>query len=447
MALLLAATASRAAGGAAEYWARAQAALKNANYPEAESLYRKFLSLSPSTAEAYVNLGLALHQQKKAREAIDSFRTALKLNPKLAHARLFLGMNLFNLNDTAGALDSLKQYTSAAPQDPQGFYYLGLSHAARGETEHAAEALEHAARLAPKDVDILYHLAQSYITQANAIARRAAGHDPKLPLLHEWEKKQKAGIEDLMRQRPQASTGKEILTALKPRLNRTPPDLEAEQRAALAYAGLYLDTTRRFVEIDPNSFRVRQLLAAYYEKSGQVAKAIDELKRVIEQHPNVRGLHFSLGSIYKDQSDPEHAAEQFREELKLSSPEPDTRLQLAQVYLMLNEPQKALTELESAKQTVGEQNATLWKTFGKAYTAIGDHAKAAASYEKAMAMGEADRALYYQLGQAYRRLGKMEQARKMFAASNEAARLEQDRLRVRTQRAIEAQAKERAAQQ
>ena len=427
----------------ATYWTQAQAALKSADYAAAESLYRKFLKIDPSTAEAHANLGLALHMRKKPKEAVESFRAAIRLNPALAHAYLFLGIDLFNLNDTTAASSALKQYTSLAPHDPQGFYYQGLSFAARREYVRAMESLENAARLAPRDVDILYHLAQSYIAEANAIARRVAEYDPKLPLLREWEQKQAARMEALIRQTPLSTVEKSTLRALQARLGRTPPDLEAEQRAAAAYADLYLQTTRRFCEIEPNSFRIRQLLAAYYEKTGQTDKAIGQLNLAIQQNPNVRGLHLALGSIYKDSSRPELAAEQFEQELKLGSPDPEARLQLAQAYLLLQRPNEALAELVAAKEMHGEQSGALWKSFAKAYTQMGDHEKAAASYEQALALGQGDRALYYQLGQTYRRLGKTEQARKMFAATTEAAQAELDRQEARRSHAVEAQAKEK----
>lgn len=424
-------------------WQRAQSALKAGSYAEAESGFRKFLQESPSVAEGHVNLGLALHLQKKHQEAIQSFRRAIELQPQLGHAHLFLGIDLFNLNDTTGALSALKRYTTMTPRDPQGHYYLGLCFASRGETAQAMEAFEVATELAPRDVDMLYHLAQTYIAQANTIVRRVAEHDPSLSLLKKWEQMQQTGIEQSIRLSPIAGADKTTLKSVRARLRRTPPDIEAEQLAAAAYANLYLQTTRRFVALEPESFRVRQLLAAYYEKTGQTDKAIEELQLILEQRVNVRGVHFALGSIYKDQHKHELAAEAFQQELKVSSPEPETRLQLAQVYLSLQRPQEALSELEIARQQLGEKNGNYWRTLGKVYTAVERHEASVESYEKALAIGPADRSLLYQLGQAYRRVGKLELARKMLAASSEAAKAEQAREQARTERAIRSQQKKR----
>jgi tetratricopeptide (TPR) repeat protein len=435
-ALLLLLAARIFAQADSEYWQRAQAALKAGSYTEAESAFRKFLEAAPDVPEAHVNLGLALHLQKKNSEAVQSFRRAIELQPKLANAYLFLGIDLFNLNKTADAIVSLKKYTAMAPRDPQGHYYLGLSHASRGETHQAIRSFEAATDLAPKNVDMLYHLAQAYISQANRIVQRVAEHDPKLALLRTWEESQQGAIRDSIRRSPVAGADKATLKSVQARIGRTPPDVEAEQLAAAAYANLYLQTTRRFVELDPESFRIHQLLAAYYEKAGQTEKAIEELQLILKQQVNARGVHLALGSIYKDQHQPELAVEQFQEELKLSSPDPETRIQLAQAYLSLERPEEALAELNLGRQQLGEGNGNYWRTLGKTYTALGRHGDAVSSYERAMAIGPADRALLYQLGQAYRRAGKTEQARKALAASSEAAKAELARDRAQTEKAL-----------
>ena len=424
-------------------WQRAQSALKRGSYAEAEAGFRKFLEGSPSVAEGHVNLGLALHLQTKHQQAIQSFRRAIELQPQLGHAYLFLGIDLFSLNDTTGAITSLKRYVKMAPQDPQGHYYLGLCFASRGQTSEAMAALETATDLAPRDVDMLYHLAQTYIAQANTIVQRVAQHDPSLALLKNWEQMQQGEMGQAIRQSPVAGADKTTLQSVRGRLGRTPPDVQAEQLAAAAYANLYLQTTRRFVALDPGSFRVHQLLAAYYEKTGQTDKAIEELQLIVKQNVKARGIHFALGSIYKDQHKPELAAEEFQRELKVASPEPETRVHLAQAYLSLQQPKEAFAELEIARQQLGDNNGNYWRTLGKAYTVVERHEDSVRSYEKALAIGPSDRALLYLLGQAYKRVGKMDLARKMLAASSEAAKAEQVREQSRTERAIRSQQKER----
>lgn len=411
-------------------WQKAAAAMRVGNYAEAEAEYRRLIALDPSIPEAYVNLGLMLHLQKKQEEAIRTFQQAIKLEPALSNAYLFLGIDLFNLNRTSKALPILQKYTALVPSDPQGHYYLGLTFASRGDSEKATQSLETAARLAPKDVDVLYHLAQSYITQANQIVRRLTDFKPKSPLLKMWEKDQRIGIAELVRKSPTDPSGgqrllsgekeREAIAKLKPLLGRTPPNEQAEVLAAGAYVNLYVETTQKFYEIEPDSFRIHQLLAAYYESTSQTEKAIAELKQVLAINPNIRGAHFTLGSIYQGQGQPELALREFSEELKMASPYPETRLQLAQVYLTLREPDKALPLL-LVIQKEDPEDAEVYRVLGKAYAARGDNEKAAVSFEQAIARGKTQHSIYYQLGLAYRKLGRSDLAAKAFDASQKAS--------------------------
>lgn len=418
-------------------WKEAQSALKAGKYATAEKHYAEFVRLQPGLGEAWANLGLALHMQKKRDAAIEAFERALKMKPGLLHAQLFLGINLFNANRTAPAQKVLATYTAAAPGDAQGHYYLGLTFATRALLQDAMYSLERASELAPKDVDILYHLAQNYIAQANEITRRVAAVDPKIPIIKSWQETH-GGPAPGTRNGPDPRLEREKLMALKPRLGRTPPDLDAEQESAVALANLHVATTQRFHAIEPDGFRIHQLLAGFYEQTSQRELAIKELKTVLAMNPDVRGVHLALGAIYKDSSQPELALEQLKAELAIASPDPAARLQLAQVYLMLQQPDNALAELK-LYQSNAPNDPLLHRTLGKVYTSLGQMERAQASYEKAIAEGDRDRGTYYQLGQVYRRLGKTDLATQAFAASNRAMQDELAQQRVRIEKAIEAQ--------
>src|SRR5215217_4052685 len=61
------------------------------------------------------NLGVALLEQFKHKEAADAFRRALQLDPLLAVARINLGIALFNLPDLPAAQKELRAAIAAAP--------------------------------------------------------------------------------------------------------------------------------------------------------------------------------------------------------------------------------------------------------------------------------------------------------------------------------------------
>ena len=72
------------------------------------------------------NIGVALLEQFKYREAATEFRQALKVEPSLALARVNLGIALYNLPDLDAAQRELKAAADALPDSPQAHYMLGL---------------------------------------------------------------------------------------------------------------------------------------------------------------------------------------------------------------------------------------------------------------------------------------------------------------------------------
>src|SRR6185436_370368 len=68
------------------------------------------------------NIGVALLEQFKYKEAADAFRRALQLQPKLALARINLGIALFNVPDLPGAQREMQMALGQAPNALQPHY-------------------------------------------------------------------------------------------------------------------------------------------------------------------------------------------------------------------------------------------------------------------------------------------------------------------------------------
>src|SRR5262249_17927909 len=73
------------------------------------------------------NVGVALLEQFKPKEAADAFRRALQLVPDLTVARINLGIALFNMPDLPAAQKELQAAVAVAPSAPQPHYVLGLA--------------------------------------------------------------------------------------------------------------------------------------------------------------------------------------------------------------------------------------------------------------------------------------------------------------------------------
>src|SRR5690349_12712925 len=129
------------------------------------------------------NLGVALLEQFKHKEAADAFRRALQLDPSLAVARINLGIALFNIPDLAAAQKELQAASTAAPSAPQPHYLLGLAAKTQNRPEQAIASFQKVLQIDPNDVGANVNLGQLYSQQkkypeAIAALRLAVAAEP-----------------------------------------------------------------------------------------------------------------------------------------------------------------------------------------------------------------------------------------------------------------------------
>src|SRR5689334_18847415 len=129
------------------------------------------------------NLGVALLEQFKHKEAADAFRRALQLDPSLAVARINLGIALFNIPDLPAAQKELQAAIAAAPSAPQPHYLLGLAAKTQNKPEEAIASFQKVVQIDPNDVGANVNLGQLYSQQkkyseATAALRLAVAAEP-----------------------------------------------------------------------------------------------------------------------------------------------------------------------------------------------------------------------------------------------------------------------------
>ncbi len=338
--------------------AAASAALQTGDYSAAERENLAVLALHPNLPEAEMNLGISYFLQKKYPSAIKAFETGLKQKPDMSNARLFLGISYFNLNETAKALPFLQQYTAEKPDDLQGQYYLGLTDLGLNRSSDAEHALRAARRIEPANVDVLYHLAQAYVGEARQSPHR-------------------------------------------------------REQLANAYSAAFAEIEA----IDPSSYRLAQLRAAFYESKGEKAKAIAELETLFQHDPHTRGLHYTLGCLYLEAVQYPQALAQFEAELALDNPEPRSYLQIGHTYIAMSQPDQALPYLQKAVRVTPDSAGLTWVDIGRAYRQLERPAEATAAFQEGIKLGEKKANVYYQLSLAARRCGDVSLAREALATS------------------------------
>ena len=109
------------------------------------------------------NLGVALLEQFKHKEAADAFKRALRLEPGLTLARINLGIALFNVPDLAAAQRELQAASASAASAPQPPYVLGLAAKTQNKPEEAIAHFQKVLRLDPNDVGAHFNSGLSYL--------------------------------------------------------------------------------------------------------------------------------------------------------------------------------------------------------------------------------------------------------------------------------------------
>jgi tetratricopeptide (TPR) repeat protein len=122
---------------------------------------------APTREDAYRanNIGVALLEQFKYKEAVESFRTALKIEPKLTLANINLSIALFNVPDLPAAQREAQNAATLAPLIPQPHYILGLISKLQAKPEEALAAFQRVLKIDPNDVGTNINVGQIYSQQ------------------------------------------------------------------------------------------------------------------------------------------------------------------------------------------------------------------------------------------------------------------------------------------
>jgi Flp pilus assembly protein TadD len=129
------------------------------------------------------NLGVALLEQFKAKEAAGSFTRALQLKPDLLIARINLSIALYYLPDSAGAKREAEKALGQNQDAPQPHYILALIARSENQFDEALTELGKVLKIDPDDAGANVNAGQIYTqqkkyTDAISVFRRALASEP-----------------------------------------------------------------------------------------------------------------------------------------------------------------------------------------------------------------------------------------------------------------------------
>jgi len=111
------------------------------------------------------NLGVALLEQYRFAEAVESLRKSVTLDPKFATARINLGIGLFYLPDLMASRQEMEAAIALAPGALQPHYILGLIARQENRLEDAQASFAKVLATDPRDVGANVNLSQVYLQQ------------------------------------------------------------------------------------------------------------------------------------------------------------------------------------------------------------------------------------------------------------------------------------------
>jgi tetratricopeptide (TPR) repeat protein len=243
--------------------------IREEKYKEVEPLLATYVLERPKSSWGWYALGYALFAQQKVGESIQALAKSLELDVKNSEAHKILGRNLMIIGRFDAAQTEFEQGLRYKPDSAEIHYNLGKLFSIQDNWEPARKEFEAALRIDPSYLEAL---------DALGFAQEALGNDSGAVASYE-----KAIALNEKRQGRFASAH----VNLSAYYNRT-----GDSAKALEYA-------RKALEIDPGSDRAWFQIAKADERQGRLDDAVDSMNRAISFNPRASSYYYVLAGLYR----------------------------------------------------------------------------------------------------------------------------------------------------
>jgi tetratricopeptide (TPR) repeat protein len=144
-----------------------------AEYATAVALLQRVIRLIPQSAQAHVDLAIALADSGDLNSALAETATAISIDPALAIGHLNRARILSDMNQDREARDEFAFAARLAPGNPDCYFYWSFGERAQGNFTKETELLRKVVKLQPGNVRAYIKLADSLLDQnrtAEAVA-------------------------------------------------------------------------------------------------------------------------------------------------------------------------------------------------------------------------------------------------------------------------------------
>jgi predicted Zn-dependent protease len=206
-------------------------------------------------------------------------------------------------------------------------------------------------------------------------------------------------------------------------LNREfPRDPEVLFMTTHVYSELASRASQELAATAPTSPQAEQLEAEAFESQGDWDKATAEYKKILDQNPLQRGIHYRLGRVFlaKTPPDAENAKKEFEEELKADPNNAAAEFLLGETARQAGHWDEAIAHFSRASK-LDEGFLESYLALGMSLNSAGKFSDAIAPLQSYVKMQPGDPAGHYQLATAYARTGHKQEAEREMNLQRETA--------------------------
>jgi tetratricopeptide (TPR) repeat protein len=307
--------------------------------------------------------------------------------------------------------DAAARFAACIKQDPtfaEAEFNLGLVREEQGKQEEAIAAFQRALALKPRlhGANLFLGIAEfrlNHLDKAEAAIAKESANYPKDSAAWMW-----LGVVRLAQDRPD-----EAAEALDKAAKLKPDDQDILYHRGRAHLLVSKNSYAQMFKLDSNSWLVHRVMAQANSEAERHTDAIAEFQAAIKLAPTQPGLHEELGSEYRAVNKIAEAEAAFRQELEIDPHNVLATYKLGAIEVEKGDGAKGKELIEAALR---EKSGLVHLDYnlGRAEMLLGNDEAAAGHFERVVKTDtdpEIIEQTWYQLGTAYRRLHRMDEAK------------------------------------
>ena len=316
---------------------------------EAAASYRQAIAINPRDADAHLNLGFVLSEQKHYEAADRSLRRSLEINPGQADAFYILGLMAKAQGNSTVAIENFIQALERKPDFKIIYGEVCQLLCQDGQVERAIAILVKAIDLYPESADFQTFLGNLYAVEKDT---------------------------------------DQAIKCFQMALKIQPEHVAAHNSLGVAFQtqekfDAAADSYQKAVLLQPGHAEAQGNLGTVFHAQGRVDEAICIYRNVLLSNPNYVEVHLNLGLSLQEQGKSDEAIEHYQRALLL-------RQNSAEAYFglgyALREQGHLLAAVESYQKAVFFRldYAAAWSNLGGVLQVIGNLDAAIDSYKQAL---------------------------------------------------------------